>query len=341
MARLRNVLGAAALVAALGLSAQAFAQGGVPTGNPSGMDPTTAAPSEKQLLDALQGGRLEGRVSIPDQRSRVLEQPAGRDYQAFREGWLPWIGGIVVLGALAALALFYFVRGRIELAPDRPSGRLILRFGWFERVNHWMTATAFILLAITGLNYIFGKRLLTPLIGEDAFAAWSQWAKYIHNFVSWAFMLGLLFMIVMWIRGNLPDRTDGPWLRQLGGFFNNSHPPARRFNAGQKLIFWAVVLGGLALSVTGLILLFPFTVAGIEGMQIAQYLHAVVGVLLIGAILGHIYIGTIGMEGAFDAMGTGEVDLTWARKHHSLWVEEEQAKTARGPQLGRGAAPAE
>lgn len=309
--------------------------------NPSGQNPTAEAPSEQQLLDALQGGKLTGRITIPDQQARVLEQPAGRDYRSFHEMWLPWIGGIAIIGAILALAALYFIKGRIVLERDEQTGRRIIRFSFIERFNHWMTATAFILLALTGLNYIFGKRLIFPLIGPDAFAVWSQWAKYIHNYVSWAFMLGLLFMIVVWIKDNLPDRTDGPWLREFGGFYNNRHPPARRFNAGQKLIFWAVVLGGLVLSVTGLILLFPFTVAGIEGMQIAQYLHAVVGVLLIAAILGHIYIGSIGMEGAFDAMGSGEVDLTWAKRHHSLWVEEQKAKTAEGPQLGRGAAPAE
>lgn len=337
MTRLRTLLAAGALALAAFSPVQAQ-----DAGSPSGANPTAEVPNEQQLLRELQGERLQGRISIPDTKLSVLEQPQGRDYRAFHESWLPWIGAIAILGAIIALAAVYFVKGRVMLERDEQGGRKILRFSFFERFNHWMTATAFILLALTGLNYIFGKRLIFPLIGPDAFAVWSQWAKYIHNFVSWAFMLGLLFMIVMWIKDNFPDRTDGPWLREFGGFYNNRHPPTRRFNAGQKLVFWAVVLGGLLLSVTGLILLFPFTVAGIEGMQIAQYLHAVVGVLLIAVILGHIYIGSIGMEGAYDAMGSGEVDLTWAQRHHSLWVEEEQAKTAKGPQLrGRRAQPAE
>ena len=221
------------------------------------------------------------------------------------------------------------------------TGRKILRFTFIERLNHWMTATAFILLALTGLNYIFGKRLLFPLIGPDAFGAWSQWAKYIHNFVSWPFMVGLVLMIVFWIKDNIPNRTDIRWLRAFGGFVGGPHPPARRFNAGQKLIFWSVVIGGVALSVSGLMMLFPFTISGIGGMQIAQYIHAVVGLGLIAVILAHIYIGTLGMEGAYDAMGSGEVDLGWAETHHSLWVAEEQAKNAKGPQLRPRAQPAE
>jgi formate dehydrogenase subunit gamma len=187
-----------------------------------------------------------------------------------------------------------------------------------------------------------------PVIGADAFAVWSQYAKYAHNFLAWPFMLGLLIMIVVWIRDNFPDRTDVRWLREGGGLLGNGHPPARRFNAGQKMIFWSVVLGGLALSASGIIMLFPFGSTGftglqfdINGMQLAQYVHATVGVILIAIMIAHIYIGSLGMEGAYDAMGSGEVDLAWARAHHSLWVEEQQAKTASGPQVGgRGRRPA-
>src|SRR5690606_32718384 len=132
-------------------------------------------------------------------------QPQGRDYRGFREGALPWIGGIAILGMLLLLAVFYYMRGPVRtLAPE--SNIKLLRFNTLERLVHWMTATAFIILAITGLNFIFGKRLLMPLMGPDVFSPWSQWAKYAHDFVSWAFMLGILFMLVMWIWDNLPDR---------------------------------------------------------------------------------------------------------------------------------------
>ncbi len=147
-------------------------------------------------------------------------------------------------------------------------------------------------------------------------------------------------MLVVWIRDNIPDRTDIRWIREGGGFIGDNHPPARRFNAGQKLVFWSVIGGGLLLSASGLVMLFPFSAADINGMQWAQYVHAGVGVLLIAAMLAHIYIGSLGMEGAYDAMGSGEVDLAWAKAHHKLWVEEEQAKTASGRQLPGDGAPA-
>jgi formate dehydrogenase subunit gamma len=307
-------------------------------GPASGSNPTASAVSEDQLFRQLD--KLTGRVSIPDPKAATLQQPQGREYQQFHEGKLPWIGAVLIIGMLLALAIFYFTRGRIRLEHSEESGRKILRFNAFERFTHWMTAICFIVLAISGLNYIFGKRLLMPLIGPDAFAAWSQYAKYAHNFLAWPFMLGIIFMIVVWIRDNIPDRTDIVWLKEGGGFIGDANPPARRFNAGQKMVFWSVVVFGLTLSASGILMLFPFSAADINGMQLSQVIHASAGVILISIILAHIYIGTLGMEGAYDAMGTGEVDLAWAEAHHRLWVDEERAKTASGPQVGRPA-PAE
>ncbi|RUM95834.1 formate dehydrogenase subunit gamma [Pseudaminobacter arsenicus] len=293
---------------------------------PSGINPTAQAVNEQQLLDEL--SKIQGRITIPDKKAATLQQPQGRDFRGFHEGVLPWIGAIAVLGMLVVLALFYFIRGRVRmLIPE--SGVKLLRFNVIERLAHWTTATAFIVLAITGLNFVFGKRILMPLIGADAFSSWSQWAKYAHDFLSWAFMLGVLAILVMWVWGNLPDRYDAHWLKVGGGLFdksNRTHPPAARFNAGQKLIFWSVILGGATLSVSGIFMLFPFAYTDVNGMQLAQTIHAVVGVLMIAVILGHIYIGTLGMEGAYEAMGSGTVDLNWAKQHHSVWVERQEAK---------------
>ena len=305
---------------------------------PTGANPTALSVTEEQLLREL--NKVQGRVTIPDRKLATLEQPQGRSYRAFHESALPWIGGIVVLGMVAAIAVFYFVRGRIRMRSDEHTGRTILRFNAFERFTHWMTATCFIVLALTGLNYIFGKRLLMPLLGPDAFAAWSQWAKYAHNFLSWPFMLGVLFMIVVWLKANLPDRYDAAWIKAGGGWFGKDQPNAGRFNAGQKLVFWSVALGGIALAASGLALLFPFSIADVNGMQLAQYVHATVGVIMIAIIIAHIYIGTLGMEGAYEAMWSGEVDLGWARHHHRAWIEAEQAKARPGTPIDRGSASA-
>jgi formate dehydrogenase subunit gamma len=334
----------AALAVAMALSTPAAAQHGrdkpppPATQSPSGANPTAESVQEQQLLREL--GQLQGRVTIPDGKAALLEQPQGREYQFFHERLLPWIAGTLALGMLLALAAFFMVRGRIGL-DERESGIKILRFNVLERLTHWVTASAFIVLALTGLNYIFGKRLLFPLMGPEAFATWSQWAKFAHTTMAWPFMLGLLFMIGMWVRDNIPDRYDWRWLREFGGFMSGTHPPARRFNAGQKLIYWSVVLFGLALSASGILMLFPFSTLDINGMQAAQYVHAIAAAILIAVIIAHIYIGTLGMRGAYSAMGNGEVDLTWARAHHSVWVEEEQAHRRARDSDGPVSIPAE
>jgi formate dehydrogenase subunit gamma len=329
---------AAALLVAAALAAPGFAQ------SPAGTNPTASAVSEEQLLQELD--RITGRVTIPNSQAATLQQPAGRDYRGYHEGALPWIGGIAIVGMLLLLAVFFLWRGRVRTQGPE-SGIKILRFNVIERLTHWVTAVSFIVLGITGLNFVFGKRLLMPLIGPDAFGTWSLWAKYAHDFTAWAFMLGIVVMVLIWIVDNIPDRYDWPWLKVGGGMFdkdNSTHPPARRFNAGQKLVFWSVILGGVALSVSGIFLLFPFRFTDIEGMQLAQLVHATVAVLMVAVILAHIYIGTLGMEGAWPAMGSGEVDLTWAKEHHSVWVERQQARTAGGRQAappGIHATPAE
>jgi formate dehydrogenase subunit gamma len=304
----------------------------------SGVDPTAQSVREEELL--RQTDKLLGRITIPDAKLAVLEQPQGRVYQRFHERWLPRIGGGAILAMILALALFYATRGPIRLPPGGGSGRKILRFDAFERFTHWMTATSFILLAISGLNYFLGKRFLMPLLGPDAFATWSQWAKYAHNFLAWPFIAGVVFVAALWLRDNLPDRHDSAWLKAGGGLFGGEPPPAGRFNTGQKLIFWSVLLGGAALTASGVVMLFPFAVADIDGMHWAQYVHSIVGVVLIAIIIAHIYIGTIGMEGALDAMVTGEVDLEWARHHHSAWAAEQEAKGAVDGRLD-AATPAE
>jgi formate dehydrogenase subunit gamma len=291
---------------------------------PSAVNPQANAVKEDQLFRDMD--RLSGRCTLPDQKACTIEQPAGRDWRHFHEVTLRWIGGISILGILAVLIVFYLWRGMVRIETGR-SGRTIVRFNAFERFVHWMTATCFIILALSGLNITFGKPLLLPLIGHDSFTAWSQWAKYAHNYLSFPFTIGVFLIFLIWIAGNIPNRVDVEWLKRGGGIVGHDHPSSYRFNAGQKMIYWIVVLGGAAVSASGYLLMFPFYGTDIATMQAAQIAHAVVAVLFIAAMIGHIYIGTIGMEGAFEAMGTGTVDLNWAKEHHDLWLEEENART--------------
>jgi len=337
---LRLLVGALALGFIIAVSAPSSAQ----TRNPDGsINPTASAVKEEQLLNALRGGdSVSGRVSIPDQKSGTLIQPEGQAWRAFHQGTLLWVGAIAILGMLILLVVFYLWRGMVMIQAGR-SGRAIVRFNAFERFIHWMTASCWIVLAISGLNITFGKSLLLPIIGPDAFAAWSQWAKYAHNYLSFPFTIGVAVIFLIWIAGNIPNRADVEWAKQGGGILDPSkHPPAYRFNAGQKMMYWIVVIGGTAMAITGYIMMFPFYVTDMAGMQLSQIVHSIVAVLFVAAMLAHIYIGTLGMEGAFEAMGNGTVDENWAKEHHALWLEEEGARTGPAQSQSQPAAtPAE
>jgi formate dehydrogenase subunit gamma len=288
------------------------------------------ASAVKEQIQLEQEARIQGRIDIPDRRAAVLIQPAGRRWDYFHEFTLHWFGAVVILGMIALLAVAYLIMGRIRISAGR-AGRKMVRFSFFERCSHWLTAVSFVLLGLTGLNITFGKLVLRPVIGPEAFSALAQVCKYIHNFVSFAFILGLALIVGLWIKDNLPRKVDLDWIKQGGGFIKSKHAPAGRFNAGEKMVFWFALGAGVAVIVSGLLLLFPFYVTDIAGMQVAQIVHALVAVVFVAVIIAHIYIGTLGMEGAFEAMGTGEVDLNWAKEHHDQWFAEKQARG----QLGR------
>jgi formate dehydrogenase subunit gamma len=329
---LRFMFGAIVLAGVIALAAPALAQQQAPI-----IDPTASVVNEQTLLRELP--RIQGDIDQLDPRARVLEQPAGRVWDHFHEVTLYWAGAIVILGTLAALAAAYLVLGRLRISAGR-SGRKVPRFKAFERFSHWLTAVSFVVLGITGLNITFGKHLLLPLVGYDAFSVLSEAAKYVHNFTSFAFVIGLLLIIAIFFKDNIPDKTDIEWFRQGGGFIKAKHAPARRFNAGEKLVFWGALGAGILVSISGYLLLFPFYVTDIAGMQVAQVVHAVIAVLFVALILGHIYIGTLGMEGAFEAMWTGDVDYNWAKEHHDLWLDELAKRGAAFPRYP-SATPAE
>jgi len=319
---IRFIVGALALCFMLALASPApvMAQSG-----------PAAATSEQQLLKQLKDGAISGRVSIPDEKAANLIHPAGRDWRTFHTVTLKWIGGIAILGVIALLIIFYLWRGTIPIEGGR-SGRTIVRFNGFERFVHWLTASSFVILGITGLNITFGRSLILPWLGPNAFSTWSEWAKYAHNYLSFAFTIGVVLMFLMWIGQNFPTAADVQWFK-MGGGMGKKHvrAPAGRFNGGQKLLYWLIVLGGAAMIISGFILMFPFyNGLNIGNMETAEIFHGVVAMLFVALILGHIYIGTIGMEGAFESMGEGTVDLNWAKEHHPIWVAEEQERGTKG-----------
>ncbi len=333
------------------------------TGNPELAAPiqdqlgTLGGVSQSEDWQALRYNTADVTVSSRVPAAEVIMQDSGMAWQKFRSGPLLTYGGWLLAGMLGLLVMFYLVRGRIRIDGEL-SGRKILRFPAVERFAHWLLAGSFVVLGITGLIQLFGRYFIIPLIGHETYAPVAIAGKWVHNNVSWAFMVGLVLVTVFWIAHNIPNKHDLKWLAVGGGLFSKGvHPPAKKFNAGQKLIFWAVIVLGFSISASGLSLLFPFelpmfavtfeklnalglpqliglgelptTLAPHAEMQLAQLWHAIVAFLFIAIIFAHIYLGSVGMQGAFDAMGSGEVDEQWAKEHHGLWLAEVKAKSAK------------
>lgn len=316
---------------------------------------TQGVASDSDMYRKLRFGSADVTVSSKGPAASVLIQDGGMWWLNFRTGPLRDYGTYILGGMLIVLLLFFLIRGRIKIDGEK-TGRKVTRFKAFERFGHWLFAGSFLILGITGLLTLYGRDFLIPVFGKEGFAVIAQGCKWLHNNLAWAFMLGLVIVTVNWIAHNIPNRTDLKWLAAGGGLFTKgSHPPAKKFNAGQKIIFWLCILLGVSISLSGLSLLFPFemplfaktfSVANATGipqmlglnlpvqmspqeeMQYAQVWHVMVAYAFIAIILAHIYLGSVGMEGAFDAMSTGEVEEQWAREHHSLWLEEVQDQEA-------------
>ena len=289
-------------------------------------------------------------TTIKGRETDVLVQPparfpgqnvtatAGEAWRKFRNGPVTFYGGwLVVLVALAVLA-FYFWKGPVKLQ-DRPSGRLIRRFSTLEQVVHWSAAISFCVLGISGLIMLFGKYLLLPVIGYTLFAWLTALGKNLHNFIAPLFIVSVIAMIFMWLRDNLPKSYDWMWFGKAWAFFaRGEHIPSGRFNAGEKAWFWGgVILLSVIVSWSGIILLFPNFDQTRAVMQDAWIWHASAALLYIAISFGHIYMGTIGVEGAYGNMRTGYTDETWAKEHHGLWYNEVKSGS-RAP--GGGAVPA-
>jgi formate dehydrogenase subunit gamma len=252
---------------------------------------------------------------------------AGEAWREVRNNWLIPYGGAFLLIVLGAIALFYFGKGTIKQHGSN-TGRKIERFTPFERSAHWANAIAFSILAISGIVMAFGKFFALPVMGGMLFGWLAYVLKNLHNFAGPVFAVSLVIVFFTFVRDNLPSRDDLTWLLKGGGLLSGKEVPSHRFNAGEKLVFWGgVLLLGVVVVGSGLVLdkLLPGLLYERSTMQIAHMVHAVATVLMMAMFIGHIYIGTIGMEGAYQGMKTGYVDETWAKEHHEFWYDDIKA----------------
>ena len=284
-------------------------------------------------------GNQPGVIALPGDEKGVLIQDfrrypgsdfttAGEAWRQVRNNWIIPYGGALVIIVLVALALYYFAKGPLG-GDENKTGRVIERFTYFERAAHWSNAAAFVVLAISGIVMAFGQFFLLPVLGHTLFGWLTYALKTAHNFAGPLFAVSLLIVFITFVRDNFPERGDLEWLRKGGGLLGGHEPPSGRFNFGEKLVFWVGVflLGILSVS-SGLVLdkVLP-GLAYLRGdMQIAHMVHLVSAVLFIAVFLAHIYIGTIGMRGAYRAMKTGYVDEGWAAEHHRYWYDDIRAR---------------
>jgi formate dehydrogenase subunit gamma len=254
--------------------------------------------------------------------TNVLIQSEGEIWRRIRNGPITVFGGWLIVAVFLLIGLFYWWRGEIMLHAPR-TGREILRFTPWERFVHWTTAIAFLILAVSGIFMLFGRYVILPVFGYTIFSTLTILGKNLHNFVGPLFVVCTLLMVVTFLRRNLWRAYDWTWMRRFGDFIRGEHVPSGKFNAGEKVWFWFGVLAlGTVVSVTGLVLDFPNFDQGRQTMQTANVIHAIAAVTFMAMSLGHIYLGTIGLEGSYDAMRHGTVDETWAKEHHEYWYNE-------------------
>ena len=280
----------------------------------------------------------EHTTTVRGREAGVLVQSAGQTWRQIRNGPVTFYGGWLVVLVVLIIAGLYFAKGPIKLH-ERPTGRLIERFSTVEMVVHWSTAISFCILGLSGLIMLFGKYVVLPVIGYTLFAWLTALSKNLHNFIAPLFILSVVVMIVIWLRDNLPRAYDWQWFRKSWAFFmRGEHIPSGRFNAGEKGWFWFGIVGlSIVVSWSGVILLFPNFDQTRAAMQEAWIWHAVAALIYIAISLGHIYMGTIGVEGAYGNMRTGYTDETWAKEHHQMWLDEVKSGKAAAP---GGAVPA-
>jgi formate dehydrogenase subunit gamma len=333
------------LAVLLSLAGAALAQQ-APTDQPAQTDQ-----QQQQQRQATQPGnnapvwrevRKEGQehyTSIKGRETGVLVQSWGDTWRRIRNGPVTFWGGWLVVGVALILAALYFAKGPVKLH-DRPSGRLIHRFSPIEQIAHWTVAISFVVLGISGLIMFFGKHVLLPVIGYTLFAWLTALAKNLHKFVGPFFIVAVVIFICLFIRDNLPRAYDIKWFAKAWAYVTGKeHVPSGRFNAGEKVWFWFGVLGlSVVVAWSGVILLFPNFDQTRAVMQEAWIWHAVAALIYIALALGHIYLGTLGVEGAYQAMRTGYVDEVWAKEHHEIWYNE--VKSGRRPEAAGGAVPA-
>lgn len=317
---------AAGLTGSFDLQSHAYAQtGGTVPGH------TLGNQSDADIWRQLRRGQpfnLSGTVK----GTGVLIQSPGEEWRSLKNGPLASWGGILILATLGLIVVFFLVRGQIKISGGR-TGKAVPRFSQPERWVHWFVASLFILLALSGLLIMFGRYVFSPIIGKEAWAAVASASLQSHNLLGPIFALALIIMLIVFFKDNLWQKGDLTWALK-GGLLSKDHPPSWKFNIAEKFWYWLLFFAGLAIAGSGLLLDFPWLAERVQQLQLAHLIHGGAAVILIATSIAHIYVGTVGVEGALEGMTQGSVDEKWAEEHHGWWAQE-----ARGEEVIEGETP--
>ncbi|TVO70730.1 formate dehydrogenase subunit gamma [Sedimenticola selenatireducens] len=277
-----------------------------------------------------------GNSQVKSADSGVLINPYGDKWRNFRMTQLIPYGGYLLAGMLLLLIIFFIVRGRIKVVSGM-SDKKLFRYSLYERTIHWCLAAIFLFLAFTGLILLFGRSLLIPIVGQEFFSLLASASKEGHNLFGPLFAVALVLVFFRFVRRNIYQKGDLTWLLKGGGLIGKGHVPSNFFNMGEKSMFWMLVLVGGVIVGSGLVLVFPVFGQGRVLMELSHVSHGITTLVMIVVIMGHIYIGSVGMEGALDGMTTGYCDLNWAKEHHEQWAElcEEQNEVIMEDEVSR------
>ena len=312
-AALYAVVALFALLLALPSALQAAADSGAAAGkvvNPG-------ADLWREIRDATRGN-----AQVEGVDSAVLISDAGERWRQYRMQQLAPYGAMLLGAIVGLLVLYYLIRGKIRIEAGR-SGSVVRRYTTSEMVVHWILATTFVILTLSGLILLFGRWILLPLLGPEGFSIIALLSKNLHNYVGLLFAAIMPIAFFLYLKDSLYNlRVDGKWFLRLGGYLGGEEPSAEKVNAGQKSWYWVAMLGGLVLVISGLFLNFPNFEQSREWLQGAYVIHTIAAVAVIAFFFVHLYLATVGVEGALESMVNGHVDANWAKQHHVLWYEQ-------------------
>ena len=269
----------------------------------------------------------QGTTQVKGVDTGVLINDSGEQWRHYRTNQLAPAGGIALLGMIVIFIMYYFIRGKIRIEEGR-SDQLVRRYTNVEIGIHWVLAITFVLLALSGFILLYGRWVLIPILGSEGFSVTATACKILHNYLGLLFTAIVPIAFVAYLKDSLFNlKVDLNWFRRAGGYLGGGEPSAEKVNAGQKLWYWAAMLGGLILIVSGLVLDFPNFGQERTWMQVAHLTHTVAAVGVVMFFFVHLYLATIGVEGAFESMVDGHVDANWAKMHHDLWYEKVKDNT--------------